>query len=103
MKSVVRYILVAVCVLSCLDMQAADRTFNSARFGALPQLRVSGEQGVSAPFAGVSNGVVLVAGGCNFPGVPASEGGRKVFYSDVYLLQGDRGWQRVGSLADSVV
>ena len=105
MKSVVRYILVAVCVLSCLDMQAADRTFNSARFGALPQLRVSGEQGVSAPFAGVSNGVVLVAGGCNFPDVPAAEGGRKVFYSDVYALEAampQGGWRKVGQLPDSV-
>ncbi|MBR3733993.1 MAG: cyclically-permuted mutarotase family protein, partial [Bacteroidaceae bacterium] len=105
MKSVVRYILVAVCVLSCLDMQAADRSFNSARFGALPQLRVSGEQGVSAPFAGVSNGVVLVAGGCNFPDVPAAEGGRKVFYSDVYALEAampQGGWRKVGQLPDSV-
>ena len=86
-------------------MQAADRTFNSARFGALPQLRVSGEQGVSAPFAGVSNGVVLVAGGCNFPDVPAAEGGRKVFYSDVYALEAampQGGWRKVGQLPDSV-
>ena len=84
---------------------AADRTFNSARFGALPQLRVSGEQGVSAPFAGVSNGVVLVAGGCNFPDVPAAEGGRKVFYSDVYALEAampQGGWRKVGQLPDSV-
>ena len=106
MKSVVRYILVAVCVLACLGMQAAaDRTFNSARFGALPQLRVSGEQGVSAPFAGVSNGFVLVAGGCNFPDVPAAEGGRKVFYSDVYALEAampQGGWRKVGQLPDSV-
>jgi cyclically-permuted mutarotase family protein len=86
-------------------MQAADRTFNSARFGALPQLRVSGEQGVSAPFAGVSNGVVLVAGGCNFPDVPAAEGGRKVFYSDVYAFEAampQGGWRKVGQLPDSV-
>ena len=103
MKSVVRLFLIAVFALLCLGMQAAaDRTFNSARFVALPQLQVNGSQGVSAPFAGVSNGHVLVAGGCNFPGVPAAEGGRKVFYSDVYLLQGDRGWQKVGSLTDSV-
>ena len=84
---------------------AADRTFNSARFGALPQLRVSGEQGVSAPFAGVSNGFVLVAGGCNFPDVPAAEGGRKVFYSDVYALEAampQGGWRKVGQLPDSV-
>ena len=106
MKSVVRLFLIAVFALVCLGMQAAaDRTFNSARFGALPQLRVSGEQGVSAPFAGVSNGIVLVAGGCNFPDVPAAEGGRKVFYSDVYALEAampQGGWRKVGQLPDSV-
>lgn len=106
MKSVVRLFLIAVFALACLGMQAAaDRTFNSARFGALPQLRVSGEQGVSAPFAGVSNGFVLVAGGCNFPDVPAAEGGRKVFYSDVYALEAampQGGWRKVGQLPDSV-
>ena len=81
MKSVVRLFLIAVFALLCLGIQAAaDRTFNSARFVALPQLQVNGSQGVSAPFAGVSNGHVLVAGGCNFPGVPAAEGGRKVFF-----------------------
>ena len=85
-----------------MPAHAADKSFNSTSFERLPQLQVNGSQGVSAPFAGVSNGHVLVAGGCNFPGVPAAEGGRKVFYSDVYLLQGDRGWLKVGSLTDSV-
>ena len=80
------------------------QTFNTAKFKVLPQLQVNGGQGVSAPFAGISNGYVLVAGGCNFPDVPAAEGGKKVFYSDVYVLRvGSKdGWRKVGALKDSV-
>ena len=43
---------------------------------------------------------VLVAGGCNFPDVPAAEGGQKVFYTDIYAisLDGKEEWWRAGSL-----
>ncbi|MGN1353529.1 MAG: cyclically-permuted mutarotase family protein [Alloprevotella sp.] len=43
--------------------------------------------GVSAPFAGQTPLGLLVAGGCNFPNVPAAEGGKKVFYDKVYRLR----------------
>ena len=43
--------------------------------------------GVSAPFAGQTPQGLLVAGGCNFPNVPAAEGGTKVFYDKVYRLR----------------
>ena len=59
-------------------------------------------KGVSACFAGKVNGCLLVAGGCNFPEIPAAEGGKKVFYDDVYLARiiGDtvQQWKRAGSL-----
>lgn len=42
--------------------------------------------GVSAPFAGHTPQGLLVAGGCNFPDVPAADGGKKVFYDKVYRL-----------------
>ena len=41
------------------------------------------EQGVSAPFAGFIGDELIVGGGCNFPDVPAADGGKKVFYADV--------------------
>ena len=101
---IIRYILVAVCASFCLGVTAEDKTFNNATFSKLPKLQVNGDQGVSAPFAGVSNGYVLVAGGCNFPDTPAAEGGKKCFYSDVYAWNGQSKdqWQKVGTLADSV-
>ena len=43
-------------------------------------------QGVSAPFAGFVDSVLIVAGGCNFPDKPAAEGGKKVYYSQIYSL-----------------
>ncbi len=64
-------------------------------------LAVSGTEGVSGAFAGRVNGKVLVAGGCNFPNTPLVEGGQKVFYRDVFLLDGGK-WQPVGNLMQPV-
>ena len=35
-------------------------------------------KGVSALYAGVIDGNLLIAGGCNFPDTPAADGGKKV-------------------------
>ena len=42
-------------------------------------------KGVSAPFAGFIGNRMFVGGGCNFPDIPAAEGGAKKYYSDAYL------------------
>lgn len=59
-------------------------------------------KGVSALYAGVADGKLWMAGGCNFPDVPAADGGKKVFYPDVYVapLPGDTllEWKKVGRL-----
>lgn len=44
------------------------------------------EKGVSAPFAGCIGNWILVGGGCNFPNIPAAEGGKKVFYKDIFAI-----------------
>lgn len=36
-------------------------------------------KGVSALYAGVIDGNLLIAGGCNFPDTPAADGGKKSF------------------------
>ena len=77
--------------------------FNTANFTSAPALSAFGGQGVSGAFAGVVpadllNGKrVIVAGGCNFPDTAAADGGKKVFYSDIYALI-DEHWDRVDSL-----
>ena len=50
---------------------------------------------------GVVDGHLLVAGGCNFPEQPASEGGKKRYYDGIYSLrlnQDSLSWQRIGTL-----
>lgn len=44
------------------------------------------QHGLSAPFAGYTNGVVIVAGGCNFPDEPVYENGKKKYYDDIFIL-----------------
>ncbi len=59
-------------------------------------------KGVSALYAGVLDGNLVIAGGCNFPDVPVAEGGTKVYYQDVYMapLTGDTllAWKKIGTL-----
>ncbi len=45
------------------------------------------QQGVSAPFVGVSHDVLLVAGGANFPGKPVWNSGEKAYYDDAFALE----------------
>lgn len=84
------------------DAKGYDHKYNHVCFQSLPQLAVSGEQGISAPFAGCMNHKVLVAGGCNFPNVPAAQGGEKVFYDAIWMLEPHQpqgqGWEKVGKL-----
>lgn len=43
--------------------------------------------GVAGPVTGVHNGVLIVAGGANFPNGMPWTGGQKKYYDDVYVLQ----------------
>lgn len=67
----------------------------------MPQIKGSKgySKGVSAPFAGRYRNYTLVAGGANFPGKPAAEGGKKALYDEVYVLRdGDSRWEQAGKL-----
>lgn len=59
-------------------------------------------KGVSACYAGIFDGRLVMAGGCNFPGLPPRLGGAKKYYDGIYAarLSGDTAlvWQRVGAL-----
>lgn len=80
-----------------------DNAYNSVTYRSLPPLRVGGAEGVSAPFAGSLGSNLIVAGGCNFPDVPAARGGQKRFYSDIYELPhaaqaSNEEWHKIGQL-----
>lgn len=55
--------------------------------------------GVAAPYAGVTGGALLVAGGANFPDRMPWEGGTKVWHDKVWLLERpDAAWREIGKL-----
>ena len=57
-------------------------------------------EGFAYPFSGVHNGALLVAGGANFPGKKPWEGGTKVWYDDVFVLEQSGGaWRPAGKLS----
>lgn len=67
-----------------------------------PQSEKGFKLGVSACYSGILSGNLLMAGGCNFPGVPASDGGKKKFYRGIYAatINTDTvlAWRKVGEL-----
>lgn len=61
--------------------------------------------GISAPFSGINNNKLIVVGGCNFPDLPASDGGTKVFYDDIFYLdlsQSNPQWVKGATMPYSV-
>ena len=59
------------------------------------------EKGVSACYAGILDGRLVIAGGCNFPGLPPRLGGVKKYYPGIYAasLEGTAlSWERIGDL-----
>lgn len=53
------------------------------------------KEGFAAPFVGVSNGALIVAGGANFPNGYPWEDGKKVWYDSVFVLEkpGAKKWK----------
>lgn len=81
---------IIIGLLLCLPMMLTAAQ-NRLSIETLPPHNVVGGQGVAAAFAGRTDGMLTVAGGCNFPGTPAAEGGHKKFYDKVWYLD-NRGW-----------
>ena len=64
------------------------------------------KEGLSAAFGGTLPDAVVVAGGCNFPDIPAASGGKKVYYDRIYVLRNperkNAGWELAGCLPVAV-
>ncbi len=68
-----------------------------AEWKRLPSL--PDKEGFAAPFAGVSGGALLVAGGANFPDKKPWDGGKKVWHDGVFVLEKPDGeWKTAGKL-----
>lgn len=56
-------------------------------------------EGFASMFAGVSHDALLVAGGANFPDKRPWEGGKKIWYNAIFVLEKPDGqWKKAGSL-----
>lgn len=78
-------------IISCAPTFSSDEKFKNTfiweEISPIPPPADSDIQhGLAAPFAGFSNGVIVVAGGCNFPDAPVYESGIKKYYDDIFVL-----------------
>jgi solute:Na+ symporter, SSS family len=65
------------------------------QFSSLPDLIPNSgcnvQPGLAGPYAGVDNDVLILAGGANFPDELPWEGGTKVYYNEIFVLQKTEG------------
>ncbi len=56
------------------------------------------DEGFAGMFAGISHGTLIAAGGANFPEKPPWDGGAKVWYDTIYLLDApDGSWRKAAT------
>lgn len=99
MRKINIQLLLLVVLVAC--GQKSKEEAYSVAIESLPTLP-NDSLGVSAPVGGVLDSYVIVAGGCNFPDIPAADGGVKTYYKDIWAIHEDSlkdgRWQRVGEL-----
>jgi len=91
----------------CIAQDTYKNNFDWKEIPSLPPNTNNKVQpGLANPFAGDVNGYVFVVGGCNFPDTPVYKGGRKEYYSDIFILNQnqdeDFSWEIVGSMPDGL-
>lgn len=98
-KLAVLCLILAGCTASEVKNEAVWSVY---QMQGIPTSEPGIEKGVSACYAGIHNGMLLMAGGCNFPEIPASEGGKKRFYQGIYVADASVDsvliWKKVGAL-----
>ncbi|MDR2146917.1 MAG: hypothetical protein LBE91_10710 [Tannerella sp.] len=66
-----------------------------------PSAGKTAQPGIAGSFAGLHNGVLLVAGGANFEQGYPWDGGKKIYKNDIYICRkkdsGDLQWQTLAS------
>lgn len=95
--------LLSLYFLLSVSLSAVSQSKVSLRLmRGFPSAEQGISQGVSACFAGRIGRMLLMAGGCNFPGKPAAEGGEKRYYRGIYAARLSRNdtlcWHKVGEL-----
>lgn len=87
-----RWCLPALIAVSCVP--APRQSLSWRQLPSIPDAT-----GFAAPFAGVSQDALLVAGGANFPALPPWAGGRKEWHRSIFVLPApDAAWIPVSTL-----
>ena len=95
MKRIAHMAALALCLAAC-----NTETMKVTDLKAIPDAAYA--RGVSAPFCGAIQDVLVVAGGANFPDKSLLEGGAKRVYADIWAkAPHGRKWIHAGVLPDS--
>ena len=89
-----RYLHSICAAITCLLL-----TFSCSSGEKVVQMPSLDGIGLSGLYAGKIGERLFVAGGCNFPDKPLTEGGKKKFYDEIWAL-GDEGWDLMGTLPE---
>ncbi|TNF45135.1 MAG: sodium:solute symporter [Bacteroidetes bacterium] len=83
-------------VITCVLLIISTNLFSAGKYfqyTTLPDLPpnsgYTNQPGLAGPYTGIDDNVLIVAGGANFPGKLPWEGGKKVFYDEIFILKKD--------------
>ena len=97
-KWLMMWVLV-ITLASCTETQKQQSMKINVKELSTEGLEGNLQKGVSAAYAAVLEGELLLAGGCNFPDKLGFEGGKKVFYDEiVHFDKATNAWQTIGKL-----
>jgi N-acetylneuraminate epimerase len=99
----VRLSFLNLCLMPLIVLVATTSAMKAQQmeWSKLPPL--PDKEGFAAMYAGVSGDALVVAGGANFPEKRPWEGGTKMWYDDVWVLdQPDGAWRKAGKLPKSL-
>lgn len=99
MKQLLSIIVISVALLGCSGGHKGA-ALSVREIGTVPAMEQGYDKGVSAAYATLANGILYMAGGCNFPETPAADGGAKRYYKGIYkaTLGDTLVWENVGML-----
>ncbi|GHB86932.1 sodium:solute symporter family transporter [Persicitalea jodogahamensis] len=84
-KAIVALLITLLCTPAFA--QKAEEQIVWKKGGQLPAVAGKANPGVAGAFVGVDNGVLIVAGGANFPDKLPWEGGKKAFNRDIFVFR----------------
>ena len=97
------FFLAASCVR---ENSSRKQDIHVQQMSGFPNQEFGYELGVSACYAGIIGNKLVMAGGCNFAGKSAAEGGPKYFYKGIYTAEITEDsvlvWKQVGELPSPV-